>query len=152
MVTDARESFPATHGESSSMSIWLGEAPVHDERKRRRQLRKNQPRLESLEERALLSTASSPVLTALTTYRYWIDYAPSYDSTTDPYNSKPSDAHITADLNALYNEGWRGLVTYTILGTYGDIPKIAKSVGFQWVIAGVYDPNNPTEVADASSP
>jgi exo-beta-1,3-glucanase (GH17 family) len=43
-------------------------------------------------------------------------------------------------------------VTYTILGTYADIPRIARSVGFQWVIAGIYDPTNMTEVANASSP
>jgi exo-beta-1,3-glucanase (GH17 family) len=110
------------------------------------------PELEGLEERLVLSTASNAFFTALTTYRYWIDYAPSYSSPTDPYNSNPSDAHITSDLNALHSEGWRGLVTYTLQGTYADIPKIAKAVGFQWVVAGVYDPTNPTEVAAASAP
>jgi hypothetical protein len=108
--------------------------------------------VEPLEERLVLSTDSAPFFAALTTHRYWIDYSPSYDSTSDPYNANPSDARITADLETLYSEGWRGLVTYTLLGTYADIPRIAKSVGFQWVVAGVYYPTNAAEVAMASSP
>lgn len=111
------------------------------------------PFLEGLEDRLVLDAASKAALfNALETHRYWIDYAPSYDSPTAPYNANPSDQRITADLKTLYDEGWRGLVTYTILGSYSDIPRIAKSVGFQYVIAGVFDPKNPTEVAAASSP
>jgi exo-beta-1,3-glucanase (GH17 family) len=134
------------------MGISVRKAKAWDEVRGGRRSRRNQPCLEGLEDRLILSTASSPVLSALTTYRYWTDYAPSYNATSDPYNANPSDAHITSDLKALYSEGWRGLVTYTILGSYADIPKIAKSVGFRWVIAGVYDPTNATEVANASSP
>jgi hypothetical protein len=134
------------------MHTWFEKTREPKEHSHGRPRRSSQPCLEVLEERVVLSTASSPVLTALTTDRYWIDYAPSYDSTSDPYNSNPSDARITADLKALYSEGWRGLVTYTLLVTYADIPKIAKSVGFQWVIAGIYYPTNSTEIAAASSP
>ena len=104
-----------------------------------------QPERTYLEERLLLALA--PVLTALTTFHYWVDYAPSYNSSADPYNPNPTDTQIRSDLTNLYDEGFRGLVTYTLQGTYADIPKIAKSVGFDWVIAGIYDPTNATEVA-----
>ena len=115
-----------------------------------RSARPFRPSLKGLEQRLLLSLA--PVLGALTTYRYWVDYAPSYNSSGDPYNPNPTDAQIKADLTNLYQEGFRGLVTYTLQGSYADIPKIARSVGFQWVIAGVYDPTNATEVQAAASP
>ena len=42
-------------------------------------------------------------------------------------------------------------MTYTLQGTFANIPQIAKSVGFQHVIAGIWDPTNSTEVASASS-
>jgi exo-beta-1,3-glucanase (GH17 family) len=106
--------------------------------------------MQGLEERTLLALA--PVLTALTTYRYWVDYAPSYNSSDAPYNPNPSDARIKADLENLYKEGFRGVVTYTLQGSYANIPKIAKSVGFQWVIAGIYNPADAAEVKEAKSP
>jgi exo-beta-1,3-glucanase (GH17 family) len=118
----------------------------------RRERRGPRPGLECLEERVVLATAAEAALfAALTTQRYWVDYAPSYDSASDRYNANPSDQRITSDLTALYKEGWRGLVTYTLLGTYADIPRIAKSIGFRYVIAGIYAPTNSTEVAEASS-
>jgi exo-beta-1,3-glucanase (GH17 family) len=112
--------------------------------------RRCRPGVDSLERREVL-TADSGVFDALTTWRYWIDYAPSYDSVDAPYNANPSEDLIRKDLQALYNEGWRGLVTYTIAGSYGDIPRIAKSVGFDYVIAGIYDPKSSSEIAAASS-
>ena len=110
------------------------------------------PAVEGLEQRQVLSTGASPVFTALTTNRYWIDYAPSYDSASSPYEANPTDARIKSDLQTLYGEGWRGLVTYTIAGSYANIPKIAKGIGFDYVIAGIYDPKSSTELAAASSP
>ena len=100
----------------------------------------------------LSAGSSAAFLGALTTQRYWVDYAPSYNSATDPYNANPTDQQINSDMNALHAEGFRGLVTYTLLGTYADIPRIAKADGFQYVIAGIYYPNNPTEIAAAASP
>jgi exo-beta-1,3-glucanase (GH17 family) len=105
------------------------------------------PQGEEVEGRIVLST--SPLLTALTTSRAWIDYAPSYASSTDPYNANPSDAKIKADMKALRAEGWQGLVTYTIQGSYADIPRLAKAAGFKWVIAGIYDPTSQAELANA---
>lgn len=113
--------------------------------------RRCRPLVDRLERREVLTT-SNTLFDALTTWRYWIDYAPSYDSPNAPYNANPSENQIRTDMQTLYNEGWRGLVTYTIAGRYADIPRIAKSVGFDFVIAGVYDPKNSAEVAAASSP
>ncbi len=113
--------------------------------------RRCRPGVDALERREVLSTANA-LFDSLTTWRYWIDYAPSYDSPSDPYNANPSEAQIRTDMQTLYNEGWRGLVTYTIAGSYADIPRIAKSVGFEYVIAGIYDPNSSSEVGAASSP
>lgn len=116
--------------------------------RRRKSLRAE---FDRLEERVVLSGDSSGLFGALTSQRYWIDYSPSYDSASDPYNANPSDDRIQTDLQTLFNEGFRGLVTYTLLGSYANIPKIAKSVGFDYVIAGIYYPDNATEVSAASS-
>ena len=48
-----------------------------------------------------------------------------------------SSPQIRASLERLYKEGWRGLVTYSMDGAV-QVPKLAKSVGFKKVIAGVY--------------
>jgi hypothetical protein len=72
-------------------------------------------------------------------------------SANDLYNPNPTEMRIQADLTSLYQEGFRGVITYTLLGSYADIPKIAKSVGFLWVIAGIYDPTNQAEVDAAAS-
>lgn len=114
--------------------------------------RRCRPAVDTLERREVLTTAGNPLFDALTTWRYWIDYAPSNDSANAPYDSNPTEKRITDDLTALYNQGWRGLVTYTIADSYSLIPKIAKSVGFDYVIAGIYKPNDPSEIAAASSP
>lgn len=117
-----------------------------------RGLLRSRPVLEPLETRLVL-TGDPALFAALTNAGFhWVDYAPSYDNPGDPYNANPSDARITADLTALHREGFRGLVTYTLQGTYANIPKIAKSVGFQYVVAGVYNVNDPSEIAAAASP
>lgn len=93
------------------------------------------------------------LVTALTTQRSWIAYTPS--SADGNYDSNPSDARIQADLQTLFNEGWRGLQTYTMSGTFSHIPKIAKQVGFTHVIAGIYNltgPDAAPEMANATDP
>jgi hypothetical protein len=45
-------------------------------------------------------------------------------------------------LQRLFNEGWRGLVTYSMDGTLREVPRIAKEVGFTKVIAGLFWFNN----------
>ncbi len=114
--------------------------------------RKCRPAIDRLEQREVLTASGNSLFDALTTWRYWIDYAPSYDSASAPYDPNPSEDRIRADMQTLYGEGWRGLVTYTIAGSYAEIPRIAKSVGFQFVIAGIYDPTSSSEIAAASSP
>ena len=110
------------------------------------------PSLDALEDRLVLTgNTNAAFFNALTTRRYWVDYAPSNNSSSDPYNANPTDQQIDSDMKALYSEGFRGLVTYTLLGTYADIPRIAKADGFQYVIAGIYYPDNSTEIAAASS-
>ncbi|WP_165070585.1 Calx-beta domain-containing protein [Paludisphaera rhizosphaerae] len=114
--------------------------------------RRSRPGLEALEARLVL-TGDPALFAALKNAGFhWVDYAPSYDSLTDPYNANPSDAKITADLTSLFQQGFRGLVTYTLQGTYANIPRIAKSVGFQYVLAGVYNVTDQAEIAAASSP
>lgn len=96
---------------------------------------------------------SIPLVAALTKQRSWIAYAPT--SSDGAYNANPTDASIQADLQTLYDEGWRGLQTYTMLGTYSHIPKIAKQVGFTHVIAGIFHLSGSdaaAEMANATNP
>ena len=58
------------------MGIWFQTARAEDAGRGGRRLRRNRPGVETLEEWVLLAPVLSPVLTALTTYRYWVDYAP----------------------------------------------------------------------------
>lgn len=99
--------------------------------------------LELLEDRTLLSAAS--VLAAITTARSWITYAPSTVQGDSAYPSAPTAAHLQQDLLQLYDEGWRNLVTYNLLGNYALIPQIAKNLPggkkFDHVIAGIYHVN-----------
>jgi len=70
---------------------------------------------------------------ALRTCRSWVTYSPkAFGSVTA--------ARLRADLTLLYARGFRGLVTYDVAGQLANAPKIAKSIGFQKVIAGVYNP------------
>ena len=69
----------------------------------------------------------------LRTCRSWITYSPK------DFGSV-SEAQLTADLTLLYTQGFRGLVTYDVAGTLADAPRIAKSLGFEKVLAGIYDP------------
>jgi exo-beta-1,3-glucanase (GH17 family) len=67
----------------------------------------------------------------------WIAFAPPY-----PFNPNtgtfPSEDDLRVSLRQLFAEGWRGLVTYSLDGTLREVPRIAKEVGFEQVVAGVY--------------
>src|SRR5262245_45586338 len=82
--------------------------------------------IEVLESRTLLDAGS--VLSAITTQRSWITYAPSTLEGDASYPCAPTTDQLRTDLVQLYDEGWRGLVTYTLLGTYSQIPEIAKNL------------------------
>ena len=77
------------------------------------------------------------VLCALKTYRYWITFSPPrpFNPNTSTY---PTSQQIQTALQQLYNDGWRGLVTYSLDGTLEDVPRIAKQIGFLYVIAGLF--------------
>ena len=75
--------------------------------RQRSSLPRHCPSLEQLEDREVLSV--SPSFAAALRTLYWIAYAPSYNSSADPYNPNPSVQRITSDLQALYKEGSPGL-------------------------------------------
>jgi hypothetical protein len=113
--------------------------------------------VESLEDRILPS--SSPLLTALTTERNWVTYAPA--TTRHGAYPNPTREQITTDLTVLYNEGFRNLVTYTLQDNYSLIPEVAKNlfgpgIGFEYVIAGIYNVVDPAvgnqELTNAVNP
>jgi exo-beta-1,3-glucanase (GH17 family) len=74
---------------------------------------------------------------ALVTCRNWITFAPPR-----PFNPNlgtfPSEAELRTALKLLYDEGWRGLVTYSLDGTLAAVPRLAKETGFTMVIAGLF--------------
>lgn len=78
----------------------------------------------------------------------WIAYAPTnFDPTVNRY---PSEESLKQDLTLLYNYGFRGVVTYGAQSTLADIPRIAKDVGFEGVIMGIWDIDSQEEIANAS--
>ena len=75
----------------------------------------------------------------------WVDYAP---TVSDPERGIPATTDsIRADLLALRNAGFTGLVTYGCGGLFGrEVVASAASMGFRGVILGVWDPTNESEV------
>ena len=64
------------------------------------------------------------VPTSLTSDRSWITFTPTnYNPNLGQY---PDEASLRSDLEKLYWQGWRGLITYTIDGTLSAVPRIAK--------------------------
>ena len=70
---------------------------------------------------------------ALRSCRSWVTYSPKAFGSV-------SAAQLRVDLTFLYAQGFRGLVTYDVAGQLANAPKMAKAIGFQKVIAGVYNP------------
>lgn len=69
----------------------------------------------------------------------WVSYAPTnFDPTRGIY---PGTGSLETDLTLLYNTGFRGIITYGAESTLEDIPRIAKEVGFEGVIMGLWLPN-----------
>ena len=74
------------------------------------------------------------VVTALTTCRNWVVYAaPNLNDSAPP-------ATIESELRFLAKQGFRGVVTYTVNGTMSQVPQIARKVGFQKAIVGLWNP------------
>jgi exo-beta-1,3-glucanase (GH17 family) len=82
---------------------------------------------------------TTDVVAALAQCRNWISFEPAA-----PFNPTQgvatTDSATRASLQQLFDEGWRGIVTYSIDPVQGldQVPRIAKQVGFQFVIAGLY--------------
>lgn len=77
----------------------------------------------------------------------WVAYAPTnFNPKTLLY---PSDSSMEEDLKVLFNAGFNGIVTYGSEGTLGRIPKIAKELGFQGVIMGIWDIKSQEELDHA---
>lgn len=103
------------------------------------------PRVEGLEVR---DVPAAPVLNALSASRSWVVYSP---SGSDGNGTHVTDASITSDLHKLRSEGFTGVVSYEMTDAYKNLPKIAKSVGFTYVIAGIYNVGNAQEEINAEA-
>ena len=67
---------------------------------------------------------------------HWVSYAPTH---ADPNSGLwPTENVLRADLQLLYDTGFRGIITYACDGILDQIPRIAKEIGFEGVIVGVY--------------
>ena len=73
----------------------------------------------------------------------WVDYAPTHF---DPGAGQfPTIGEIRADLEQLAAEGYEGILTYDVGRTLGQVPRLAKEMGFEVVGVGIWD------IADDSS-
>jgi exo-beta-1,3-glucanase (GH17 family) len=75
----------------------------------------------------------------------WVDYSP---TGVDPDKGiEPTEASIRDDLKVLKSAGFTGLLTYSSTGIMGEkFPDIAKEMGFDGIIIGVWDPKNELEL------
>jgi exo-beta-1,3-glucanase (GH17 family) len=78
------------------------------------------------------------VIEALKAGSNWITYEP---ITSHP-GQQVGETQIRNELQILYNRGFRGLVTYAFYNGREEIPRIAKEIGFQQVIAGLWAVQN----------
>jgi len=78
----------------------------------------------------------------------WVDYAP---TVSDPAHAiPPTKESIRADLRALRQVGFTGLVTYACGGLFGrEVVAAAADLGFRGVIIGVWDPTSELELTSA---
>lgn len=85
---------------------------------------------------AAVPTASADVISDLVTQRNWVGYTPR--NFNPNIGLEASQTSIRNDLQQLYDAGWRNLYNYTLDGNQRHIPRIAKEVGFETVLAGVF--------------
>ena len=80
---------------------------------------------------------SGPLPAALAGCRNWIAFSPPRPF--DPRHTVyPSVPQLRRWIAQLIDEGWRGLVTYSLDGTLAEIPKLAHEAGFSEVVAGLF--------------
>src|SRR3954452_8857125 len=99
--------------------------------------RRTRLRLEALEGRDVPDATSAALVRDLVARRDWITFSPPRPF--DPTHAvDPTVAQLRASLQQLHDEGWRGLVTYSLDGTLRAVPQLAKEVGFTRVVAGLF--------------
>jgi hypothetical protein len=73
-------------------------------------------------------------VTALQTCANWVVFpSPGLDDNASP-------AAIASQLRFLADQGFRGVVTYTIAGNMNQVPQLARKAGFQKVLVGLWEP------------
>ena len=77
----------------------------------------------------------------------WIAYSPSEYS--PGQEAKLTVESIVKDLELLRSCGFNALLTYTSVKILSEIPLLARQNGFDAVIMGVWDPDNPIEIENA---
>lgn len=77
----------------------------------------------------------------------WVAYAPT--NFNPDLGLLPDNASVSADLHALRQEGFEGIITYggDIVEDITTLPPIADSLGFKGIILGIWDPTSDAEVA-----
>jgi len=77
----------------------------------------------------------------------WIAYAPTHFNP----NAKlyPDRRSLEQDLKVLRDAGFSGIITYGSEYSLAEIPEIAKALGFQGVIMGIWDIRDSNEIASA---
>jgi exo-beta-1,3-glucanase (GH17 family) len=77
----------------------------------------------------------------------WIGYAPSrFNPRKQIY---PSIESIKADLHILKKAGFNGVITFGAEKSLDQIPEVAKEIGFEGVIMGIWAPDSHEEVESA---
>ena len=61
----------------------------------------------------------------------------------------PDTEEIVEDLRVLYEAEFRGIVTYGAGGVLSEIPRLAREVGFEGVVMGIWTPGDPEETEAA---
>ena len=76
----------------------------------------------------------------------WVAYAP---TNFNPLLQQfPPEESIRADLEALHDLGFEGVITFGADGTLGAVPRIAKEVGFEGVIMGLFMSNDDVRLEE----
>jgi exo-beta-1,3-glucanase (GH17 family) len=93
---------------------------------------------------AALDPMDGDVLSALQTSRAWINYVPARPFDFENGEHPVPEDQLLLELEMLYDFGFRGIVTNAV--TYGleAVPRVAKQVGFQHVIAKLWWADDPT--------
>jgi exo-beta-1,3-glucanase (GH17 family) len=74
------------------------------------------------------------LLKALSKHTYWHLYSPAREEA----GTHVDENQIRTELQMLYDSGARGIVTYEMMNGIENVPRIAREIGYKWVIAGIY--------------